>query len=780
MTGRGRYRWFEVASRAAGGAAGLVFVLASLALAAVLAPGPAGPALAASSNQRPGSGVQPPPFEPSKGTIKPELKTPPPGTRMHVEASRITYDSRTHVATATGHVIIVYGRYMLVARKVVYDQRHDRMRANGEVRLREPGGNVLTADIAQLENHFRDGFARHLRLLLTNDSTITAAYSRRSDGYLTVFDHVTYTRCKSCVTTTGAPLWEIRSVKVTHDEKKHLIYHRDATFEFLGMPVFWTPYLSHPDPTVKRATGFLIPNFGYSSDYGFGVQVPYFINLAPNYDLTLRPVFTTRQGLLARAQFRHRTASGTYNIDAAGIYQLDTNLLPPGNRHFRGFVRTQGEFAINNHWKWGWDGTLTTDETFMRKYNISDRTELDNSVYLTGQKGRNYFRAELLQYQGLLSTDDNNTYPVVLPHVSYSYTFDQPVIGGELGVDADFYSLFRDNAVFSPTYSTLNQGTSQTRAVTDLHWQRRMISGLGLIMTPFASARSYVDVTRNLPDPITGIVSGTDSTATVLPTAGIDVRFPLVRADTMGSHVLTPVAQIITSPDSNTLSKIGNEDAIGLNFDSSSLFLHDHFTGYDQFETGTRANVGFLYNLMLPSGGFVRTSFGESLHIAGQNAFFRGSGLNKPRSDIVAAIALQPTDNLRFYAQGRFDQTSLALHSVETGVDMNYGPLTLSADYVNVDAEPYYGRPTRQEQVWATADVTLWQGWKVFGGIRYDLALDRPVKQLIGFGYDCDCFAFKMYYKEDFTSDRDIGKSRALMLSIEFKTLGSTTLGGGL
>lgn len=780
MTGRCRQRWFEVASRAAAGAAGLALVLASLALVATLAPAPLGTALAATSDRKIKDTVQPPPFESSGGKVRPELKTPPPGTRMHVEASRITYDSRSHVATATGHVIIIYGRYVLVAKKVVYDQKRDRMRAKGEVRLREPGGNVLTADIAQLENRFRDGFARHLRLLLTNDATITADYSRRTDGYLTVFDHVTYTRCKDCVTSTGAPLWEIKSLKVTHDENKHLIYHRDATFEFLGVPVFYLPYLSHPDPTVKRATGFLIPNFGYSSEYGFGVQVPYFINLAPNYDLTLRPLITSRQGPLMRAEFRHRTANGTYNIDAGGIYQLDTNLPAPGNRHFRGFARTQGDFNINNHWSWGWDGTLTTDETFMRKYNISDRTEIDNTVYLTGQKGRNYFRAELSQYQGLLSTDDNNTYPIVLPHVRYSYTFDQPVIGGELGIDADFYSLFRDQAVFTPVYSTLNQGTSQTRTVADLHWQRRMVSGLGLIMTPFASARGYVDVTRDLPDPITGIVNGTHTAATLLPTAGVDLRYPLVRADGMGSHVLTPVAQVITSPDSSAFDKIGNEDAIGLNFDSTSLFLHDRFTGYDQFETGTRANLGFLYSLMLPTGGFVRASLGESLHMAGQNAFFSGSGLSQPRSDIVASAAFQPTDSLRFYWQGRFNQTTLALNSMETGIDMNYGPLTLSADYVNINAEPYYGRPSMQEQVWATADVLLGRGWKMFGGIRYDLALNRPVKQLIGFGYDCDCFAFKVYYKEDYASDRDIGKNRALMLSIEFKTLGSATLGGGL
>jgi len=120
------------------------------------------------------------------------------------------------------------------------------------------------------------------------------------------------------------------------------------------------------------------------------------------------------------------------------------------------------------------------------------------------------------------------------------------------------------------------------------------------------------------------------------------------------------------------------------------------------------------------------------------------------------------------------------LNSLETGVDFTYGPVSASANYLNIDAEPAYGRPLAQEQLWATADLAVGGGWKVFGGFRYDLQVDQPVKNLIGIGYDCDCFAFKLYYKEDYTTDRDIRTERALMMSIEFRTLGSATLGSGL
>jgi LPS-assembly protein len=99
---------------------------------------------------------------------------------------------------------------------------------------------------------------------------------------------------------------------------------------------------------------------------------------------------------------------------------------------------------------------------------------------------------------------------------------------------------------------------------------------------------------------------------------------------------------------------------------------------------------------------------------------------------------------------------------------------------VDADAEPAYGRPDHEQQVWATADLRLGWGWSVFGGIRYDLEFNKTVRDLIGVGYDCDCFSAKLYYKHDNTSDRDVEESHAIMLQVDFRTLGQTTVGSKL
>jgi len=708
-----------------------------------------------------------------KGRIK--IKTPPKGTRLHVVTDKMTYNARTKIAVATGRVVITYGKYVLVATKVVYDKKNDRMRAAGRVHLREPGGNILQADVAQLQNKFRDGFARHLRLLLTNDASLTADYARRRDGNITVYQHVTYTRCKECVLPNGEPLWQIRSLEVTHNENEGVIYHKDASFEFLGATVLWLPELSHPDPTIKRRSGFLVPEFGHSSTYGFGVGTPYFINLAPNYDLTLRPFFTTKQGPLARAVWRHKLAKGEYDIDAAGIYQFNKKISAPGNTRWRGFVRSKGDFAINKRWTWGWDGTVISDDTFARRYGIDGRIDVVNRAHLTGVNDRNYFSAEALHFRGLLAADNNQTYPYAVPYLRYNLMLDRPIFGGELGFNTSMYSIHRRQS-FSLSPTTANLAEDQTRAILEAHWNRRIVSNAGAVITPFARLRSDLYVTDRLP----GAAKGDKVTARVMPTAGFDVRWPFVASGEHGQQVLTPVFQFISSPSESKANQLSNEDSVSVNFDYSNLFLHNRFTGQDRFEGGTRVNAGIMSNWMFNDGGFLRLSAGQSYHIAGKNSFTFGSGLNGDYSDLVMAVAFQPNENFQLSYQARIDDRSFNFLTHEAGISGKYGGLTGSVNYLNVAAAPAYGRPLRQEQIWGSAEYFMSDRWSVFGGARYDLRLDRSVNHTVGLGYHCDCFGFKVYYKETSATDRDADASRAVMMSVEFKTLGTGKVGAGL
>ncbi|MEP2339694.1 MAG: LPS assembly protein LptD, partial [Anderseniella sp.] len=610
------------------------------------------------------------------------------------------------------------------------------------------------------------------------------------DDYLTVYERTTYTRCRSCVTDDGTPAWQLVASETVHDEREGMIEHKNARLEVLGMPVFYWPYLSHPDPTVKRKSGLLIPRFSHSTVFGYGYEQPYFWNIAPNADLTLLPKFTTEQGPLLGVEFRHRLGKGQYSVKGVGVYQFNPDDLPaPGNERWRGWVRTQGKFDINKRWSWGWDGTIVSDDTFGREYDFDERTEIVNYIYLDGIHDRNYATIRAYNFKGLLQTDSQDTFPTAAPYFRHDYTFDVPVLGGELGLSTDVYSIFRDRAFVAydtnPQTIDVVQGTRQLRATSQLHWRREIVTDPGVIITPFGRLRGDLLLSNGVPqqelvNPGPAPAFGEVTDGRILPSGGVDIRMPLLKVDDMGTHVLTPIAQIISSRGEGDTSDWGNEDAISLNYATSNLFLENRFTGNDRYEGGTRVNAGFLYTLGFENGGSFNASFGQSYHIAGQNSFVDGSGLEDTVSDLVAAVWLQPDKYYKLSYQARFDQENLSIREQDIGISATFSRLKTALNYVKVDKAVAYGREDDLQQIWGSAEFTLGRGVSVFGGGRYDVDEDKFIDRYAGIGFNCDCAKVRFRYKEEFLTDRNLVRDRSFLLDVELVTLGSTSFGSSL
>ncbi|MGH7225126.1 MAG: LPS-assembly protein LptD, partial [Gemmataceae bacterium] len=326
----------------------------------------------------------PPPLKKSKAAIERAGQK-----QMLVQANTIDYDYANHRVAAVGNVQIYYGGSTLEADKVIYDQTTKRLHAEGNVRLTEADGKITYGTIMDLSDNYRDGFVDSLRLDAPNETRMAAARAERTSGNFTVFHNGVYTACQPCKDNPlKPPLWQVKAVRIIHDQNEKEIYFEDASLEFYGHPIAWLPYFSTPDPTVKRKTGLLIPNITSNRKYGAAIEVPYYMALAPDYDATLAPMITTKQGPLMQGEFRQRLLNGAYEIRAAGIYQLDKgefapggNTAPaypgapvgivaaPGYRDWRGSLESAGQFALNTKWVWGWDALLLSDKTFLQDYN---------------------------------------------------------------------------------------------------------------------------------------------------------------------------------------------------------------------------------------------------------------------------------------------------------------------------------------------------------------------------------------------------------------------------
>ena len=704
----------------------------------------------------------------NKPLIEPITTLPPDGTQVDVVADKITYDPKTENAVAIGTVQLVYGPFTLTATHVEYNSKTGAFKANGSVVVREPNGNVLKAESVALANKFKTGFANHVMALLTNNAKITAVYAKRYEGEITVYEHATYTACTDCKTRTGHPLWQVVADTATHDNKTHDIAYVNPKLVIAGVTVAASPYLVYPDPTVKRRTGFLIPELKFNTAIGIGISPVYFWALAPDYDLTFRPIISSKQALIGDVEFRQATATGRYNVRAIGVHQF-SKIAPPDDQEWRGALYTSGDFAINQDWRWGWNGTFVSDINFLNAYGYDGREIAYNDVHATGLWDQTFVSTQVMNFQSLSTAVNPADMPYAMPYVYGEKILRDVAFGGDVSMNWNAYSLHRDRS--STPYATVNHGTDQTRGVFDLSWKTQYISDAGVVVSPFAKVRSEIFVTENVP----GAASISETTGQVLPSIGVDARMPFIASTGSGQSVISPVFQIISAADHSNVNQWGNEDAITLNFDHTSLFLSDRFTGYDRYEGGTRANIGATYAYYGRGGGFIRASLGESVHIAGQNSFVAGSGLSGENSDIVGNVVFQPWSNFSLSYEARMLNDFSALDRQEALASLTFDRFSANLGYLSIAAEPNYGR-IRAEN-WAQGDVKLGldNGWSVFGGLTYDIGYSQLTRKTLGLEFDCECMNFRVAYSGTKDPTNQSTEDR-IMLSLELATLGKAAV----
>jgi LPS-assembly protein len=758
---------------------------------------------------------------------------------MLLQATEMHYDYSNKRVSAVGNVQIYHGGSTLEANKVIYDETTKRLHAEGNVRLTEPDGKITYGEIMNLSDDFRDGFVDSLRLDTADQTRMAATRADRTAGNFSVFHSGVYTACEPCKEDPKKPpLWQVSAARIIHDEGEKMVYFENARLEFFGRPIAYMPYMSAPDPTVKRKTGLLMPMYSYSSKYGVAAEIPYYWALAPDYDFTFSPRLMTKQGALLQGEYRHRLVNGAFMIRGAGIYQLDKKEFlrdqnnpasgTPGYRDWRGSLETSGQFALNSKWVWGFDGVLPSDKTFFQDYNLgSYRNNIDpfrtgategvSQLYVTGAGNRSYFDARGMYFYGFSEADVQPQLPVIHPVVDYNYTFGDPVLGGELGYNINLTSLSRSQASFDPiTQNAVSNGLcaptsadptvkipsncllrgvpgTYSRFTAESYWKRTYTDTIGQQFTPFVRVRgdaAAFNVQSELG--VSNYLTPGDHTEfRAMPTAGVEYRYPFINVQAWGTQTLEPIAQIIVRPNEPSIGRLPNEDAQSLIFDDSNLFRLDKFSGWDRMEGGGRANVGVQYTTQFNRGGFINALFGQSYQLFGLNSFAvgdttntgLGSGLDTTRSDYVARLSYQPDRTYTFTTRYRFDESSFALRRFEVEGRANFDRATVSLLYGSYDAQPQLGFLERREGLLGATSWKIDANWVATVAARYDMDAKKFDQTQFGIGYIDDCFLIGLNYITSYAYSGNVTIDHRVMLQISLRTLGGTSVNqtvGGL
>ncbi len=735
-----------------------------------------------------------------------------PAADLLLESNEVTYDFDRDLIVATGNVQVYYDGNTVQAHRIIFDRKSQQLKAAGNVILIEKNGNIVRTEEMTLSEDFSEGFARALQIDTTRRTRFIAEQATRESDNVTTIDNGVYTvYTKPTNPPDKPPLWRVRAEKIIHNQQEKIIRFENAAFEVYGQPIAWLPFLSMPDPSVKRKSGFLMSSGIVNDKLGYGVTVPYYWALSPYHDFTTTLTPLTKQGLFGDVQYRRNFSSGTISLSAAGLFQAQPSRFSTSraDERWRGAVNSSARFDLTKDWTLGWDVTYKSDRAFFQDYSFASFGGGDPSeIFLEGRSDRNAFSARAYAFQISQADYEDSSFdatgfspvgsslqdkqPLVLPVIDYDYVFADPIMAGELSFAANFTSLTRDETdAFSIDGGTTPKfrGVDGTFSRLSLkgEWRKTFIDPIGQSFTPFAYMRGDLFFLA-APDADVTALTGESFVGRAMPAVGLEYRYPFLATFDGGNQVLEPVAQVVVRPDEERIGQLPNDDAQSIVFDTTTLFDYDKFSGFDRAEGGTRLNVGLNYKLQLDSGYYLSGLFGRSYHLAGRNSYARpdilgateDSGLSSDVSDYVGSLYLDTQYGAKVGAQVRIDKDDFSVNRAQAQASMIYGPVVSSVAYAFLNAQPDVGIDAPREELLGSASLRLEENWRLFGSMRYDLENTNIVQDGIGIGYDDEGFSLSVSFAEDRSRNDGDKVNRTLFFRIGLRTIGNTQVSSGV
>ncbi len=678
---------------------------------------------------------------------------------------QITPDRRL---IASGNVEALYEGRRLRARQIIYDHETETLTIEGPITLQDGEYTTVLADQARLDRDLQNGILTGARIIMDDQLQLAAVQANQVEGRYTQLYKAAVTSCRTC-NTDEAPLWQFRARRVIHDKEERQIYLDGAQFRVFDVPVMYLPRLRLPDPTLERATGFLIPSIESSTQRGTGVKVPYFFKLGDHRDLTLTPYIATKTTTL---EWRYRQAFTTGQIEFEGAFSNDDFGTERSNRHY---LFGQGKFELPRDFELNFDIELVNDESYLLDYDYSDKDRLDSEISIHRARRDEWVSAALTHFRSLRTNEENTTLPTIAGNLDYERRIFPTRLGGELRFSGGLHSHYRssDSILDGPDYDIWADGRDVTRLTGSADWLRSW--------TLFGGIRSTVQTGLAL-DSTHVNDAGTTSASSdtqLTPSASVALRWPLAKTTRGGvTHVIEPVAQFGWVGGSNP--DLPNDESTRVEFDEGNLLSMSRFPETDRRERGFIGAYGLSWSRLNPKGLETRLSFGQVwrekdlIERDGSATFSASSGQRGSTSDMLVAAHVATQNGLSLTARGLFD-SGFDTTKAEVRTAWNNAKTGLSASYIWLGSDLAEDRPNTISEWAFDASYRMSRHWTGHAEWRYDVASDESVEGGLGVTYTNECVDITLKASRRFTSSTILTPSTDFSLTVGLRGFATRT-----
>ncbi|MDA9674986.1 hypothetical protein N9T64_00855, partial [Pelagibacteraceae bacterium] len=608
--------------------------------------------------------------------------------------------------------------------KFIYQKYDGKINASGNIIVKDEFGNYFYFDNFISNKKFDEALASNTKIRLNDGSRIVGSSFFRKDAKINQIKNASYTPCDSKnYLLENCPGWKLKANKVIHDSEKQNIYYEGATLSILNLPILYTPFFSHPDPSVKKRSGLLMPTIASDNRLGTSLSIPFFYNFASNYDLTFTPTIQSIADDFYSLNYRHLTKNHTLNVDSS-----ISNIKSDGSKNH---IFIDGRIK-NPFGKFEYSIQTSNNDTYLRKNYINNLTILSSGLVFSKEMENSYLDFSSNIYKHLNNTDDKK-WEYIYPTINYDiYNYRDKLYGLYWQIENSLLNYRDINKNYKQQLSTELQSKSiKISDSTGLKFENTIQNRL----IYFNNSTNDFNQLR------------------VFPQLSSKISYPLSRSIDNTNEILEPIIMPILAPFNNYI----NQHSIS----SDNIFSLNRETSLSQWESGPRINYGV--NWLISNNDYsINTAIGQS------------AKRNKEGKSIVSNYFIGNTID---FGNAGYIKTDITIDRREHHLVDNNISTSLKLGKVNFGFDYDYETSNKvktSEQISIGAKLFLFKDTEFIMSIRKNLMNNKSIGNAIGAHYENDCLALNFDYFRDFTAIDDIKNSRGFSFTITLKPFGTS------